>query len=192
MKSKPIDCQLIAEVKTRSPFGYKSSKSWDELFYVASHYGDIISVHTDIRWGGSLQLIRKARQLTNKPILAKGIHTKDSEIIKALDCGANIVLVVGRIPKKHINKCLIEPNSINELLTLPINTKAVWNQRDLRTGKPKKETYSQARQAWSGWLCQASLVETVNDIQPGADAILVGTHLEKFVASLKSNCKDTD
>ena len=70
--------EIIAEVKTQSPFGYKSDKSWDELFEVANKVGDIISIHTDRRWGGSFELLQKARSLTNKPILAKGIHKNDA------------------------------------------------------------------------------------------------------------------
>jgi len=45
--------QIIAEVKNRSPFkGVTFEKSWDELFEIAADIGDIISVHTNPRWGG--------------------------------------------------------------------------------------------------------------------------------------------
>ncbi len=64
--------QIIAEVKIQSPFGFKSEKSWDELFVIAEKAGDIISIHTDARWGGSFELIKKAKSLTKKQILAKG------------------------------------------------------------------------------------------------------------------------
>ncbi|MAJ97292.1 MAG: hypothetical protein CMI56_01585 [Parcubacteria group bacterium] len=47
--------------------------------------GDIISIHTDSRWGGSFELLEKARGLTDKPILAKGIHKDDADIEKALE-----------------------------------------------------------------------------------------------------------
>ena len=68
--------EIIAEVKTHSPFGYTSEKSWDELFAVANEIRDILSIHTDPRWGGSFELLEKARSRTNKPILAKGIHDR--------------------------------------------------------------------------------------------------------------------
>ena len=42
--------EVIAEVKLISPFGFKSSKSWNELFGIASTLGDMISVHTDPGW----------------------------------------------------------------------------------------------------------------------------------------------
>ena len=176
--------QIIAEVKTRSPFGYASDKTWDELFLSAERIGDIISIHTDPRWGGSFDLIKKARGLTKKPILAKGIHKSDDEISKALSLGADWVLVVGRIPSIHVEKCLIEPLTLSELKTLPQNVKAVWNARDLSSGKEKHETFEQARKIFPGWLCQASHIKTVADIQSGADAVLVGTHLLEFARSL--------
>src|SRR5262249_23380508 len=109
MEKKPT---IIAEVKTKSPFGFVSQRSWDELFQIADKVGDIISIHTDPRWGGSFDLITRARTLTKKPILAKGIHKKDSEVQKEIESGADFVLIRGRIPKVHIDKCIIEPNTL--------------------------------------------------------------------------------
>jgi indole-3-glycerol phosphate synthase len=175
---------IIAEVKAHSPFGWSSTKSWDELFELADGLGDIISIHTDPRWHGSLDLITKARALTKKPILAKGIHPRDSDIDKALKAGADYVLVVGRLPKRHLDQCLIEPNTIDELRKLPPDVKAVWNSRDLTTGGLKSETFQEARQAFTGWLCQASNIKTLSDVDPKADAVLVGTNLASFIKSL--------
>lgn len=179
---KPV--QLIAEVKTRSPFGWASEKTWDELFTVANQVGDIISIHTDPRWHGSFDLIKKAKSLTFKPVLAKGIHKTDDLIEKAVEAGADYVLVVGRIPKIHREKLLIEPLSLEELKTIPPNIKVVWNSRDLKTGGLKKEMFEEARKIFPGWLCQASNIKTVVDIKENADAVLVGTHLEEFAISL--------
>lgn len=177
--------QIIAEVKTESPFGYKAEKTWEELFKIAEKIGDIISIHTDARWGGSFDLIKKAKKLTRKPVLAKGIHITDSEIQRAIDAGADYVLVVGRIPAIHLDKCLIEPLSLDELKTIPENIKVVWNSRDLSDGNFKKESFEDARKIFEGWLCQASNIITVNDIKNGADAVLVGTHLSEFLESLE-------
>lgn len=176
--------QIIAEVKTESPFGWKSDKNWDELFEVANRIGDIISIHTDPRWGGSFDLISKARALTKKPILAKGIHDSDASIEESLNRGANYVLVVGRMPKVHIDKCFVEPLALEELKTIPQDIKVVWNSRDLSSGGLKSETFQQARAIFKGWLCQASNIKTVLDIQEGADAVLVGSHLVGFAESL--------
>jgi indole-3-glycerol phosphate synthase len=176
--------QIIAEVKTKSPFGYRSEKSWDELFQIAESVGHMISIHTDIRWGGDFDLIRKAKSLTDKSILAKGIHATDIEVQAAIDAGADYVLVVGRIPKVHQDKCLLEPDSLADLRLIPDMFKVVWNSRDLNTGGLKSETFEQAREVFGGWLCQASNIKSVSDIKSGADAILVGTNLEEFIHSI--------
>ena len=174
---------IIAEVKTISPFGFKSDNSWEELFEMAKKIGDIISIHTDKRWGGSFDLIKKARKITSKPILAKGIHANDEDVAKALENGADYVLVVGRIPKIATEKCLIEPLNLEELSKIPKEFKVVWNSRDLSSGELKKETFEQARKIRSGWLCQASNIRSVQDIKKGADAILVGSFLDEFIQS---------
>lgn len=177
--------QIIAEVKTKSPFGFRSNRTWEELFQIANKIGDIISIHTDPRWDGSFDLIKRAKNLTSKPILAKGFHQNNEDILKALKSGADYVLVVGRTPEMYIEKCFIEPLSLSDLCKIPLsNLRVVWNSRDLSTGKPKHETFEQARKIWKGWLCQASYIRNLNDIKPGADAILVGTHLEEFAKSL--------
>lgn len=176
--------EIIAEVKTCSPFGYVAENSWDELFNIANKIGDIISIHTDERWGGSFELLAKARKLTGKPILAKGIHASDDDVNRALSVGADWVLVVGRIPKIYQEKCMIEPFNLIEFKQIPIDSRVVWNSRDLKTGGKKKETFVQARKLWSGWLCQASFIKTVDDIDVGADAVLVGTYLKDFAQSL--------
>lgn len=179
MIKKPI---LIAEVKIQSPFGFKSAKSWDELFKIAKKHGDWISIHTDPQWGGSFDLIKKAKSLTSKPILAKGIHRTNRELELAFKAGADYALVVGRIPSdEYIHKCLIEPYIIEELRKIPENLKCVWNSRDLNTGGLKTETFEMARKAWEGWLCQASNIKTEKDIKKGANAILVGEGLTRFV-----------
>jgi len=177
--------QVIAEVKTHSPFGWSSDKSWEELFLVAEKVGDIISIHTDPQWKGSFDHIRTARKLTSKPILAKGIHVTDDLVERAVEAGADLVLVVGRLPRVHIEKCLIEPLSLEELKTIPPSMKVVWNSRDLNTGGLKAETFEEAREIFPGWLCQASNIETIKDVKKGADAVLVGAHLEDFAHSLE-------
>jgi indole-3-glycerol phosphate synthase len=179
--------EIIAEVKTNSPFGWSSEKSWDELFAIANSIADILSIHTDARWGGSFDLIKKARELTDKPILAKGIHASDAEIELAIDAGADKVLVVGRVPLVHLDKCLIEPYTLEELALLRTDIKAVWNSRDLITGGIKKENFTDARKVFSGWLCQASNLRTIEDIREGADAVLVGTNIEEFAESMTRN-----
>jgi indole-3-glycerol phosphate synthase len=176
---------LIAEIKTSSPFSLrKLERSWEAQFEIAKEYGDWISIHTDPRWGGSVKLIEKAFAQTDKPILAKGIHEQDKHLIDAFIAGAKYALVVGRIPKVNLRSCIIEAVDLKQLHSLPKNVKAVWNSRDLTDGSNKIETFEQAREAFDGWLCQASNIRTVQDIKAGADAVLVGTHLAEFVASI--------
>lgn len=169
----------IAEVKTKSPFGWVSDKPWDELLLLADKIGDWVSIHTDPRWGGSLELVQEARKRTFKPILAKGIHSSDTEVDEALSAGADYVLVVGRLPP-HRN-VLVEPTTLEGLRAIPNGYKAVWNARDLATGLPKPYRFAEAREAWPGWLCQASFLRSWDDVHPLADAILVGEHLPAFL-----------
>lgn len=181
--------EIIAEVKTQSPFGFQSKKSWDELFDVALEIGDMISIHTDPRWGGSFALVEGARARTRKPILAKGIHKSDAEVDDALRAGADWVLVVGRVPARRAEKCILEPLTLKELRRYAgehecEKVRVLWNERDLKTGVRKEETFEEARAIWPGWLAQASFIKTVSDIKDGADAVLVGTDLEAFRDSL--------
>lgn len=178
---------LIAEVKTHSPFGFHSEYSWDHLFALAEEIGDILSIHTDNLWGGSFDLLKKARKLTQKPILAKGIHAIDEDIDRAIALGADYVLVVGRIPKAHLEQCLIEPVNLNHLKTIRSDLKVVWNSRNLETGASKTETFSEARANFLGWLCQASNISRSSDISAGADAVLIGQNLPKIYDEIKSS-----
>jgi indole-3-glycerol phosphate synthase len=193
------EVQLIAEIKTGSPFGFVSSRPWDELFALANRHGDIVSVHTDPRWGGSVELVKKARQLTERPILAKGIHESDDLIRDAHAAGADFILVVGRVPlfqNGMLKKCLIEPVSLQNMKDIlhacmlrGFEPRLVWNSRDLETGKLKtdlneNETWQEARKLYSGWMCQASNITSIKDVEKDADAVLVGENLEAFVESL--------
>lgn len=187
MEKHPI---FIAEVKTKSPFGYCSKLYWKELFDIADKHGDWISIHTDSRWGGSFKLLKFVRTLIKKPILAKGIHSTDEEIQQALDCGADYVLVVDRLPaEKYIENCLLEVSSLTlfrEFLRKYPNAKYVYNKRDLTTGKMKDFDYFDAYNCeMPKWLCQASGIKSLEDINNLADAFIVGEHLEQF-------CKEYD
>ncbi len=183
--------EIIAEVKTQSPFGYKSKEGSDELFNIADLVGDIISVHIDSRWGGYPELIAELKKSTMKYILAKGLHLSDSDIKRSLSFGADYVLVYNRIPDSlYLSKCFIEPRNLELLSNIPKGCRVVWNSRDLETSFKenrdimKSEKFEEARKLWKGWLCQASGIRTVKDIKEGADAVLVGTHLKEFVVSL--------
>lgn len=179
---KPI---VILEVKTKSPYGFKSNKTWDELFEIAEKHADIISIHTNPWWAGSFDLIQKARLLTDKPILAKGFHNSDYDIERAISCGADYVLVVGRVPEVHKEKLLIEPLKFEDLKNIPEDYKVVWNKRNLADGSIKNEDIKDVKGVFSGWICQASMIKSVDDVYPDIDAVLVGENLEGFVDGLQ-------
>jgi len=194
---KPL---LIAEVKTKSPFGFKSKLSWDALFEIANEHGDWLSIHTDPRWGGSIAAVRRARAATHKPILAKGMHATDRGIVDAIEAGATYVLTVGRFPVRYARWVLFEPSGLHDLLILRDASRlglideadvcALWNQRDLLTGEPKRKMYSSARVMWPKvWLCQASMIRNPADVHPGANAVLVGEHLPEYCRAL--TCSST-
>lgn len=179
---KPL---FIAEVKTKSPFGFKSPHTWDELFEVAKSVGDWVSIHTDPRWGGSLDLVSKARKLTQKPILAKGLHCTLTEVAAAVHAGADYVLCYDWMPWPWHHQVLFEPRSLASLKERVVSftskdVKVVWNKRDLDSGKPKVESFDEARALYEGWMCQASMINNIRQIAPLADAVLVGEHLKNF------------
>ncbi len=187
--------KFIAEIKMQSPFGFKSKHRWDELCDLAIKHGDIISVHTNPKWGGSFNDIRRVKNITNKPILAKGLHLHDWEVNMAFDCGAEFVLCVGRVPQysKYIHRIFYEPLDMDELKNsiymynhLQSIHSLVWNQRDLFTGSVKTETIEDIMNLdypYLGKICQASLISTKKDVHPDVDSFIVGEHLEKFVST---------
>lgn len=173
---------FVAEVKIKSPYGFASPYGYNELLDIAIKHGDIVSIHTDIRWGGSMELIRETREKTIKPILAKGIHSTDDQISKALEYGANWVLVVGRVPnEKLLSFCWIEPNSISDIKNIPKDSRLVWNARNLwSNGRYKEETWEEVRKVWKGWICQASFIHEPGDVEIDSDAFIVGASLVHF------------
>lgn len=187
---------FIAEVKTESPFGFKSERNWADLLDLAIEHADIVAVHTDERWGGSFgqlaaaaEQIRRIRIDERRPLLlAKGIHEHDSEVRMALNCGADLVLVVGRQPPRElVPACIWEPANGRALLDLQDPTmKVMWNARDLETGAPIPSALGPqwAREMHRGWLCQASFIRTPDDVNPLVNAFIVGEHLPTFVEAL--------
>jgi len=177
---------FVAEVKTMSPFGFRAPESWEERFALAHQHGDLISVHTDARWGGSLDLVRKAKASTWKRILAKGLHTTDEEVQAAFDAGADYATVVGRWHDD--DRVWVEPRSIPQLVDFVVLHKPhldrviIWNQRDLNTGEQRlHENIAQARSYWNGDLCQASFIRRPEEVSPQASLFIVGEHLPEFV-----------
>lgn len=188
---KPI---FIAEIKTKSPFGFQSPHSFNKLMDCALEYGDWISVHDCAMWGGDYQTISYVRSFTNKPILAKGFHSTDSDIEQALEHGANYVLVVGRRPNhyKYIDTCLFEFSSVGFAKaarqcfyqTQADRMKFVCNSRNLRTGQTRNINELDDYLETKNWVCQASNIHKPSDVNPKVNAFIVGTNLIEYCKEL--------
>jgi len=183
---------FIAEVKTQSPFGYRSEHSFIELLETADKFGDWVSIHDNALWGGDLEAITFARRYTSRPILAKGFHATDDSITSAIRHGANYVLVVDRIPHPQLwSKCLFEWNCFAHFKQAQDQEddrfdkqKFVCNSRNLRTGKPKQDNELPNYLNEKVWVCQASGIRTPADVNPLANAFIVGEHLMEYVSCL--------
>lgn len=188
---------FIAEVKSKSPNGFSSYYSNQQLLETAIEFGDWISIHTDPRFGGSFDDIYLARKQTKKPILGKGFHCHDDDVKKAFDLGANYVLVVDRpsykLLGKYYNQILFEFSSIKGLENVSYDflqySLIVYNGRDLKTGIGKKYIgdYAEFRKKCS-WLCGASLLKSPTEVQmfyPNCDAFIVGSNLDEFCREIK-------
>lgn len=176
---KPI---FIAEIKTQSPYGFKSDKLFCELAEIACHYGDWVGVHTGALFSGCKQAIDLVRKMTDKPIFAKGFHTND-EIPELLARGATYALMVDEYPNLDFgnNTVLVEWSSDNN----PVKShKIVWNSRDLRTGKKKDFTVLDRLIKQGYWVCQASNIKSPTDVREGVSAFIVGSYLPEFTKHL--------
>lgn len=175
MDFKTGNVLLIAEVKTRSPFGFVSTKDNHRLLADLEPVGDVLSIHTSPLWGGSFEWLKEARKRTSKPILAKGFHPTILDVKQALDCGADYVLTVGWWPQGYDN-CIHECETLGQVASSKA-PKIIWNARNPRTGEARLATIEQARAIRQGWLCQASMIKTHADIADGVDAVLIGQAL---------------
>lgn len=195
---KPI---FIAEIKTKSMYGFESKYNRKTLIDTALRYGDWISVHTDPRFGGSFDDIYMIRRETIKPILAKGFHNHIDDINKCLDLGADYVLRVDCIPdfSRNNDAILNEVSSFKDLdnyknpYNNKIEEKFVYNGRNLKTGIGKKYIgdYQEYRKQCK-WLCGTSLLQHPRDVKlyyPNCDAFIVGQNLVEFCRELKNGEK---
>jgi len=158
---------FIAEIKTQSPFGYKSSHSFNELMEYAIVYGDWISVHTNALWGGDFDAISYVRKFTDKPILAKGIHGSDEAVQSALYHGATYVLSVDRIPKSDYlaSRCIFELSSLELPLDRQLSYKAFLDVGDI-------EGYNQMnnlhKTKWNTFLKENIIVCNSRNLKDGS------------------------
>jgi len=185
----------IAEIKTKSPYGYVSPHSFHELMESAITYGDWISVHTNALWGGDYEAISFVYRNTHKPILAKGLHSTNDDIKRSLDHGANYVLVVDPAMYRfedfeHTDKLLFEFSDVKlamQQLRKSMPKSVVVNSRSLNSGyrKPMVD-FKELKQAGLKWVCQASHIHSYHDVSPDADAFIVGEHMMFFNSCIEN------
>ncbi len=183
---------FIAEIKTKSPFGFKSFYSKDVLGRLAMENADWLSIHVEPLWGGTHEDIEFYTQESGMPILAKGFHETDKDIKDSINAGADYVLVVGRIPEqKYLSQCLIEPLSLEQAYEMAKKigdriTGMVFNSRSLLTGGPSGFAASidaYKRNFPKMKIFQASNIKAPFDIDRAADGFIVGEHLPQFIVS---------
>lgn len=192
---------LIAEVKTVSPFGFRSRWPEEYLLDLALEHGDWVAIHTDPAWGGSIEGLaevrrRMVRHGIDKPLLAKGVHRDDSELRRALAL-ADYALVVGRWPhalEPALQARLIfEPTfegqvrlAIRAFVAVDARPRIVLNRRNLDTGDLSTDTPSPGvvKAMYRGndpWVVHASFIASDADLDAAADAHLVGSSLVEFL-----------
>lgn len=174
--------RLIAEYKRSSPW---SGQITDRaLADVVSQYDadpDIfgISIVADPNWGGSLVDVKRARDLTTKPILAKfGRHTPANARQEARALGADWYLthdwVAAADDPAHAWLELCSPLGLTSELPLVV----VCNNRDIRTGDldPNAALAMAAKIRQKGtMLCGASGYNGIHDVPGIFDFGLIGT-----------------
>lgn len=186
---------FIAEIKTLSPFGFKSNYRFDFLSKLAITYGDWISVHTSPLWGGGFDdIVRIKRQKnTDQKILAKGIHETDEEIERALSAEANYVLVVGRVPPdKYLPYCLLEPidfkqavefSKVSGIAGIVFNKRSLINGSHINPVEYWVKLQELLENKTELKIFQASLIKTFEDVRVMSDGYIVGENLPSFILS---------
>jgi hypothetical protein len=200
---------LVAEVKIQSPFGFKSKRSWDQLFEIAIEYGDVVSIHVSPEWAGSTKLIEKAYPKCAEkgiPILAKGIRIDDTLAHECLKCGANFFLSHDQYMHDYFEPGTvwqelppIKQNDTFMGMKLCRDRVYVVNARNIASGEdaPDHWDYIRRLHPWvspittygfgdksGGVLVQASKIKTIKDIKPDANMVIVGEHLPEFIKDL--------
>lgn len=202
---KPMKQTFIAEIKTRSPFGFKSNYDSYSLQMMAMEHGDMISIHVDPLWGGNVGYIGyMKKQLRDnrihKPLIAKGLHLSDQSIEESIKYGADYVTVVGRIPtsKYLLPKCILEPlpdyglpyqDFVHSTLDKMIETEPygiIFNSRNLFDGSLNYWDYESLKLRISDIskninLIQASGIKSMSTVHPLFNSYIVGENLPRFI-----------
>src|SRR3990167_5626979 len=111
------DIMLFLEVKPQSRNGtWHSPFTWEELLAIACGCPqvDAVSIHVEEPWAGARALVAAAREFAPRSIkiMAKGFQRTDWELAESFKAGADLALVVGRMPGVYPERCLVEPYSL--------------------------------------------------------------------------------
>jgi indole-3-glycerol phosphate synthase len=208
-KPKSGSVALIAEVKKASPSAGVICKDFDPV-RIAKEYeaagASCLSVLTDEKFfQGSLDHLRQIRAAVKLPLLRKDFMIDDRQILEAIECGADAILLIvailddARLKRFHSLAtgagltALVEVHDEAELeRALAIDAELIGvNNRDLRTFKVDlgnterlaARLFSKSESRNSKLLVAESGIHTRTDVERlikcGAGAILVGESLMK-------------
>lgn len=192
---------LIAEIKRRSPSAGELRADFDPeaIARIYDRHASAISVVTDGHFfGGDLEMLRRARAATSRPVLLKDFVVSSSQIAEARAYGADSVLLMASILARESlepmiaqardfgMEPLVEVHDEDELESvLSTSARIVGiNARDLRTLEidrtrvPRlaaKVPKDRVRVAESGVLSASD----VADLRGAVDAVLIGTAFMK-------------
>lgn len=192
---------MIAEIKRRSPSKGVIRKSFDPPALAKAYEkggARALSVLTDEKFfGGSLDILKKVRRVTDLPILRKDFVVDEYQIFEAAAAGADAILLIAAVLDTETMKrfSLVAKNLKLDIMyevhnesdlkrILPLKPKIVGiNNRDLRTFLVDLKTTAKLckKIPSSSILVSESGIFTVDDIKyvqaQGASAVLVGESL---------------
>jgi indole-3-glycerol phosphate synthase len=205
LEGAPMKPALIAEIKRRSPSQGPLREDLD-LGGIAAIYGRhaaAISVVTDAPFfGGSLEMLMRARTLVKQPVLLKDFVVSEYQVYEARAIGADAVLLMASVlPTSAVEhllglcrslgmEALVEVHDRAELDEIIEQTTARIigvNNRDLSTLVIDKSTFTLLAEPIRsrGLIAVAeSGMETREDIEAlagKADAALIGTTFMKAI-----------
>ena len=193
---------IVAEFKRKSPSAgvfNKDGNLEDTLAYYQKSNVSAYSILTDFNlFGGSLEDVKKARQLVNSPILRKDFIIDEYQVFEAKAYGADAILLIAdaldefycenlAIVAKSLNlEVLMEFHTKEELVKLNDNVDVIGiNNRNLKTMKTDLQTsidlfkylpYDSIKISESG-ISNKSQIKQL--IEVGYDGFLMGEYLLK-------------
>jgi len=103
--------KIIAEFKKASPSKGEINKNakLSEYIMLFDKYADAISILTDEKFFyGNINFVKEAKEFTKLPILAKDFYLHPLQIRRALNFGADAILIIAKILQKKDIKILFE------------------------------------------------------------------------------------